>query len=234
MVRGSDLGWWGKHPYVYMMSTTTAAVACWTTVLVAAFAVPEAAIGFVSCGALFGVLMTIAAVYAWHWLLRGRHRDRRANDRMRWNWDMALLRASSVFLWLLFLGLLAGTAVSFYDGWRFDQYGVTAEAVVTKVDGSFVTVAVAARDGDRLGVLETVRGDPHLAAGDRIQIVYDPEPGANDVIFADGWPYGQVIPLAIGTVVAGAFVLVPSARRRLTDSALKHWRSSNGRIRPPH
>ena len=234
MARRSDLGWWGEHPYVYMMFTTTAAVACWTTVLVAALAVPEAAIGLGSCGALFGVLMTIAAVYAWHWLLRGRHRDRRANDRMRWKWDLALLRAGWVFLWLIFLGLLVGTAVSFHSGWRFDRHGVTAEAVVTKVDGSFVTVAVAGRDGDRLGVLQTGRGDPRLAAGDQIQVVYDPEPGANDVILADRWPYDQAIALAVGTVVAGVFVLVPSARRRLTDSALAHWRSSNGRIRPPH
>ncbi|MFK3984251.1 hypothetical protein ACI2K4_28250 [Micromonospora sp. NPDC050397] len=234
MARRSDLGWWGKHPYVYVVFMTTAAVACWTTVLVAALAVPEAAIGLGACVALFGVLMTIGAAYAWHWLLRGRHRGRRANDRTRWKWDMALLRAGWAFLWLLFLWLLVGTAVSFYSAWRFDQYGVTAEAVVTKVDGSFVTVAVALRDGARLGVLETGRGDPQLAAGDRIQVVYDPVPGANDVIFADGWPYEQVSLLAVGTVVAGAFVLVPSARRRFTDSALGHWRSSNGRIRPPH
>ncbi|MGW5560611.1 hypothetical protein ACWER9_25735 [Micromonospora sp. NPDC003944] len=164
MVRGSDLGWWGKHPYVYMMFTTTAAVACWTTVLVATFAVPEAAIGTALCGALFGVLMTVAAVYAWHWLLRGRHRDRRANDRTRWQWDMALLRAGWVFLWLIFLGLLTATVAS---------------------------------------------------------------------LVADDPPREQVIPLAIGTVVAGAFVLVPSARRRLTGSALEHWRSPDGRIRPP-
>jgi hypothetical protein len=151
---------------------------------------------------------------------------------MRWKWDMVLLRAGWVFLWLSFLGLLVATAVGFYSGWRFDRYGATAEAVVTKVDGSFVTVAVAARDGDRLGVLQTGRGDPRLAAGDRIQVVY--EPGANDVILADRWPYDDVIALAVGTVVAGAIVLMPSSRRRLTDSALRHWRSSNGRIARPH
>ncbi|WP_410812756.1 hypothetical protein [Micromonospora sp. 067-2] len=199
----------------------------------AAITVPEAAIGFAMCSGLFGVLMTIAAVYAWHWLLVGRHRDRRANDRMRWKWDMALLRAGRAFLWLIFLGLLVGTAATFYEGWRFDQYGVTAEAVVTKVDGSVATVAVAAGDGDRLGVLETDGGGPQLAAGDQVRIVYDPDPGADGIIFADEGPYEQVLPLAIGTVVAGAFVLVPSARRRLTVSALEHWRSSNGRVRPP-
>ncbi|MFI7604387.1 hypothetical protein ACIBTV_04615 [Micromonospora sp. NPDC049366] len=233
MARRSDLGWWGRHPYFYTIFMTTAAVACWTTLVVAVLTVPEAAVGVGSCAGLFGVLMTIAAVYAWHWLLRGRHRDRRANERMRWKWDQALLKAGWVVLWVFFLGLLLVTAVSFYSGWRFDRYGITAEGVVTKVDGSSVTLTVAARDGDRLGLLQAAGDDPPLTVGDRLQVVYDPATGFNDVIFADESPYEVVIPLAVGTAVAGLFVLLPGARRRFVDSALEHWRSPDGDIRAP-
>ncbi|MFC3499524.1 hypothetical protein ACFOOK_00725 [Micromonospora krabiensis] len=233
MARRSDLGWWGRHPYFYTIFMTTAALACWTTLVVAVLTVPEAAVGVGSCAGLFGVLMTIGAVYAWHWLLIGRHRDRRANDRMRWKWDMALLKAGRVVLWVFFLGLLLVTAVSFYSGWRLDRYGIAAEGVVTKVDGSSVTLTVTGRDGDRLGLLQASSDDPPLTAGDRVQVVYDPATGVDDVIRADESPYEVVIPLAVGTAVAGVFVLVPAARRRFTERALEHWRSSDGRIRPP-
>ncbi|GAA4258427.1 hypothetical protein GCM10022255_079050 [Dactylosporangium darangshiense] len=221
MARGSDLGWWGRHPYAYVAITNGLLLLC---IVLAVIAGPGAAIipGF------FGLLFVIAAAYSWHWLLKGRHQSKAKNDRLRWKIDKVLLRIGWVVLTAVFLCLAGTSIIGIYGSWRLDRYGVTTEATVADIDGSTITVSFRTGDGLREGDLRTERGDgSRLHVGDPVQILHDPDPGYREVVLAERSPYaGWPFAIGIGAIVAGYFVVVPAGRRVINSQASRHWRKA--------
>ncbi|WP_433199775.1 hypothetical protein ACQP00_27595 [Dactylosporangium sp. CS-047395] len=197
MASSTDLGWWGRHPYFYVSFTTSIALVFWAALAFAALVDLEMALAVGGCGGVLGVPMTIAAVYAWRYLLKDRHLD----ERDRWNWDRPLGTVARVLVWVGFAAMLVATVDGFYDAYRFDRYGRTAEAVVTRVEPGSTFVTVAGREAE----LSPGRGDPRPQPGERMRVLHIP--GTADVDFTDRWPYRYAFPAALIAAVLGVFAL---------------------------
>ncbi|WP_433199757.1 hypothetical protein ACQP00_27555 [Dactylosporangium sp. CS-047395] len=201
---GTDLGWWGRHPYFYVTFTTSIALVYWVALLLTALAAPSALLAVALCPGVVGVPMTFASVFAWHHLLVDRHRD----ERQRWNWDRPVVGVVRVLLWVGFAVMLAVTVTAGWDAWRFDHHGRIAEAVVTRVETNAIFLTVADREAE----LYRGRGDPWPAPGERLQVLHIP--GTADVEFAGRWPYRDTLPAVLLTAVLGAFAIAPNPGKR--------------------
>ncbi|WP_433040149.1 hypothetical protein [Dactylosporangium sp. CS-033363] len=199
MASSADLGWWGRHPYFYVSFTTGIALVYWAVLALASLVDLEAALAVGVGGGLFGVPMTVAAVYAWHYLLKDRHRA----EGERWNWDRPLATVARVLVALGFAVTLVWTVDGFYDAYRFDRYGRTADALVTRVESGAIFLTVAGREAE----LDRGRGDPRPEPGERMQVLHIP--GTADVEFAGGWLYGDSFAIALIAAVLGVFTFAP-------------------------
>lgn len=185
---------------------------------------------------LFAALMSFAAVYAWHWWFVGRHRDKSANDRLRWRIDRALLQIGFGVLGFLLFLLVVGAALGMYDSWRLDRYGVTGTATVERIEqhrrSDSIVVTVQAGDGVRR--IEVEGDGDEVAIGDSVAIVYDPDPDHNEGVLAGRSPYNRwPIFMLVGAAVLGFFVLTRTGRATIMMRGLRHWTDSRGRLRRP-